>query len=127
MGFGSDFAGFDDLDANWTFLEGEENEAIALTQAVARRFIMPRGGNPWDPGYGLDLRSYISSTVLPTQAAIAISAEARKDQRVSDCIATITVSDEEWTVVIACTATTGATFSLTLLVSQVTVELLEAA
>lgn len=129
MGFGSDFSAFDDLDANLTFLEGDKNETLAFVQAIARRFITPRNGDPWDPAYGLDLRSFLSESYNASDVALMISAEARKDERVQDCKATITVAnagaaDEAWTVSIVCSATNGAVFQFTLDVSQVTVTLL---
>lgn len=130
MGFGSDFAGVDDLDANWTYLSGTENEALALKQAIARRYITPRGGNPWDPGYGLDLRSFVSDTIDPAQAEPMIINEALKDERIQDCTAVINVvpnpSGDTWEITIHCTATDGLTFDLVLGVSQVSVELLNA-
>lgn len=129
MGFGSDFSAFTDLDANLTFLEGDEQEAVALTQAVARRFITPRGGDPWDPAYGLDLRSFLSDSYNADEVALMISAEARKDERVQDCAVEIEVTevdgDEAWEIDVNCTASTGAVFAFTLSVSQVSVTLLK--
>lgn len=124
MSFGSDFSGFDDIDPLWTFLEGATQEATALAQAVARRFICTRGGLFYDPSYGLDLRLFISSTFSPAQVEEQIAAEARKDERITDCVATVTVLGETWEVQIKCTASTGATFDFTLSVSRVTVSLL---
>ncbi len=84
---------------------------------------MPRGGNPWDPAYGYDLRALLGSTTSPDDAAIAISAEARKDERVADCVADITVIGELWEVAIRCDSAAGP-FTLTLEVSSVTVQLI---
>ncbi len=124
MAYGSDFAGVTDLDARWTFLEGEKDEALAFVQAVARRYVTPRAGNPWDAAYGLDLRSFVSDTASPAFVQQAINAEARKDERVSDCSSTIVVSGDSWTVQIRCTSSTGATYAFTLAVSKVSVTLL---
>lgn len=128
MSFGSDFSGIDDIDQFWTFLEGEEAEVTACIQAVARRYMVPRGGNPWDNGYGYDLRLLVGSSADPAIAETQISAEARKEERIAECIAKVTVSGptsgETWTIVIKCTMDNGLTFTLTLAVTAVTVVLL---
>ncbi len=124
MGFGSDINGFDDLDPRLLFLEEDVDEVTALIQAVARRYITPRGGLFYDPSYGLDLRQFISGTFSPAQMEALIAAEARKEERVTDCTATVTVAGDVFSVEIRCTASTGATFDFTLNVSQVTVTLL---
>jgi hypothetical protein len=127
--FGSDFAAVEDFDANLTFLEGDAGEARALSQALARRLSTPRGGNPFDPAYGLDIRGFIADIVSAEDAEAQIENECRKDERVDDVTCTITVSGEGtdaiWTVNILCTATVGKTFNLTLEVSAVTVSLLK--
>lgn len=127
MSLGSDFSGFDDLDPRLTFLEGDANEITACAQAVARRFITPRGGLFYDQSYGLDLRAFLSDTANPDLVAKQICAEARKEQRVTDCAASITVNGDTWTVVINPSIDTGRSFTLTLAVSAVTVELLTVA
>lgn len=124
MGFGSDFSGFDDLDPRLLFLEGDADEVTSLIQAVARRYITPRGGLFYDPSYGLDLRQFISSSFSPAQMEALIAAEARKEERVTDCVATVTVSGDTFEVEIRCTASLGGTFDFTLSVSQVSVSLL---
>lgn len=125
MGYGSDFAGIEDIDANWTFLEGDKPEQTALIQAVARRFVTPRGGNPWDQGYGYDLRLLVGSSIEPSIAETQISQEARKDERIAECRATVVAVGEKWTVVIRCTPEDGDVFSLTLEVTKVTVSLIK--
>ena len=120
--FGTDFAGFDDVDPNWTF---ETNELRVLAYAVARRFITPRGGLFYDDSYGYDLRNLIADTVDEATAQQMIEAEATKDERVTDCQATITASGTNaWTVSIACTADDGQPFYFTLSVSAVSVSLI---
>lgn len=124
MGFGSDFSGVDDLDPLLTFLEGDADEVTSLIQAVARRYITPRGGLFYDPSYGLDLRLFVASTYSPAQIEALAAAEARKEERVADCSATATLIGEALTLQIRCTSNTGATFDFTLNVSKVTVTLL---
>lgn len=124
MGFGSDFSGVEDLDANLTFLSGDQPEALALAQAVARRITTPRGGLFYRQSYGDDIRNYISDTANAGIVAQQVSAEIRKDERISACDTQITAVGETWMMVIGCTASTGATFTLTIAVSAVTVTLL---
>lgn len=130
--FGSDFAGIDDLDANWTFLQNSVTtpnvETLACAQALARRFVTPFGGLPGDNNYGDDLTNLLSSGTPPSVAEAGIEAECRKDERVDDCTASITVSGdqnaEEWTIQISCTSDVGDVFELTIAVNSVTVQLL---
>ncbi len=124
MGFGSDFSAVDDLDPLLTFLEGDTDDVTALIQAVARRYITPRGGLFYDPAYGLDLRLFVGSTYSPAQIESLTAAEARKEERVSDCSVTATPIGETLKIEIRCTSNTGATFDFTLEVSKVTVTLL---
>jgi hypothetical protein len=125
--FGTDFAGVEDIDANWTFL-GDGNSIVALTHALARRYMTPRGGLFYDQSYGLDLRSFISETYNPSTVETMIAAEARKDERVDDATATIAVTghgpEKTWRVSIVGQTTSGEAFSLVLAVSSVTVALL---
>jgi phage baseplate assembly protein W len=127
--FGSDFSAVEDFDANWTFLEGDAGEALALTQALARRLSTPRGGLFYDPAYGLDIRGFIADSVSPADAAAQIENECRKDERVDDAKCTITASGEGastvWTVDIRCAATTGKVYNMTLEVSRLSVTLLK--
>ncbi len=121
MSYGTDFDAFDDITRDWAIA----TETHGVAQAVARRYITPRGGNPWDPAYGYSLVLLVSSSASPANAEIDIAAEARKDERVAQCVVSITVIGDSWEVLINCTLLDGGTFSLTLLVSKLTVELLK--
>ncbi len=123
--FGSDFAGWEDLDQRLTVLEGESDELTAVAQSLARRLSTPRGGLFYDPNYGYDLRSLVGDTMEPSNAAMAIEAECRKDERVKKVKAEITVVGDSWTIAITGTAKNGEAFALTLGVSQVTITLLK--
>lgn len=130
MTFGSDFDGVDSIDANWSFLDGEANDTKAFVQAIARRYLTPRGGLFYRPDYGFDLRTLVSDNVDPSLAEAMIAVEALGDERVADCRASIVASGPNngrtWQITIVVTAKTGATYTLTLSVSAVTVELLKA-
>jgi hypothetical protein len=131
--FGSDFAGVDDIDAGWTFLENStvtpNAETLAFIQAIARRFTTPLGGLFTDPNYGCDLRNFLASGISGTDAQVQIEAEARKDERVSEATAQIDASGppnaQVWTILVTIYANSGATFSFTLSVDSVTVALLD--
>lgn len=130
MGFGTDFSGVDEIDANWAFLEGEANEVTAFVQAIARRYLTPRGGLFYDQSYGFDIRTLVGDNIEPSLAEAMIATEALGDERVADCQASVTASGplngQTWQIKIVVTAKTGATYALTLAVSAVTVELLKA-
>jgi hypothetical protein len=124
MGYGSDFNCFEDFTPSIAFLEGVVPERLALAQALARRYITPRGGLFYDPSYGLDLRKFVSETYRPGDVEAMISAEGRKDERVANVVARITVAGETWTIIVNVTTVQGDSFPLTLSVTSVTVELL---
>jgi hypothetical protein len=102
--YGSDFSGIDDLDAFMSVLEGGDNETVALMQALARRVTTQRYALFYAPTYGTDVRTYLADIEDPTVVAGALGIECRKDPRVADARATITVTgsgaDTVWTVAI---------------------------
>lgn len=130
MDYGSDFSGTEDIDALWSFYETTTQKITALTQAIARRFVTPRGGLFYDQSYGLDLRSFVSDTAEPASVEAMIAAEARKDDRVDDCKASIVATgglgNQSWNVQINCISNSGEPFALTLAVSAVSVSLITA-
>lgn len=125
MSLGSDISGVEDLDPNLTFLEGEEEEKLAFTQAIARRFVTPQGGLWYKPTYGLDLRSFLADTIRPEIVEAAISAQARLDERCVNCSATITVQEDgNWKVDIFPVTEDGQEYQFTFLVTTEKVSLL---
>jgi hypothetical protein len=128
--YGSDFSGIDDLDAFMSVLEGGDNETVALMQALARRVTTQRYALFYAPTYGTDVRTYLADIEDPTVVAGALGIECRKDPRVADARATITVTgsgaDTVWTVAIVVTPQEGPTFTLTLEIGSVSVEVLNA-
>jgi phage baseplate assembly protein W len=123
MTYGSDFAGVDDIDFNLTFREGEDQEIIALEEAVARHYETPRGGVWYAPDYGMDLRSFIADAIDLDIAQALIAAEARKDERVASSSCTITVrEDAAWVVDISFEGSQDDEFTLTFLVTTENVQ-----
>jgi hypothetical protein len=128
MSFGSDFSAIDDIDQTWSVLRGDRGERRALAQAIARRFVTPRGGLFYDESYGLDLREFVSDGGAdPSLVEPMIEAEARRDERVVDCMARISVvgaTINEWRVRINPRAIDGQSYPFTLLVTGLTVAML---
>ena len=59
LGLGTDWAIDSDLEERIRLVSGRENLGLAIT----RRLSTPRGGLFYDPGYGLDLRLWLSADV----------------------------------------------------------------
>ena len=123
---GTDIACVDDLDPAFTVTSG----TLALSQAIARRLITPRGALFYDEDYGLDLRAYLNAGIsqgsgFEFRLAAQIEAECLKDERVEtiDAQVSFDVANEKLVAKLKGVASTGP-FRLTLLVSSVTVELL---
>jgi hypothetical protein len=82
--YGSDLSCVQDLDPRCIVVTGRR----LLAEAVARRWITPRGGLIDDPNYGTDVTAYINDDVKPRDLATlasAMSQEAEKDERVNSC------------------------------------------
>lgn len=91
MAYGSDFRGVDDIDFGLSAVDGRE----ALIEAIARRYLSPRGGHRYARDYGLDLRNYLADTAPLAVAQSAIAAEARKDERIRTASAVITDTEPQ--------------------------------
>lgn len=123
---GTDISCVDDLDPAFTVTSG----TLALSQAIARRLITPRGSLFYDEDYGLDLRAYLNAGIsqgsgFAFRLAAQIEAECLKDERVEtiDAEVAFDIANEKLVAKLKGVASTGP-FRLTLLVSSVTVELL---
>lgn len=120
--FGSDFAGIDDIDDQWSF---ETDETKALQQGLGRRYICSQGGLWYDKSYGFNVKQLVAEIVDPTLAQRGIDAEGKKDERVLSLQSSITPGEGGSTIVdISGTGNTGAPFALTLGVSGTSVSLL---
>lgn len=124
---GTDISCVEGLDPAFTVVSG----TTALSQAIARRLITPRGSLFYDEDYGLDLRAYLNADIATAtsfgyQLGAQIEAECLKDERVATVAASVTYDaiTEKLTARIIGTASTSETFRLTLSISSVTVELL---
>lgn len=123
---GTDISCVDDLAPSFATVSG----TLALSQAIARRLITPRGGLFYDEDYGIDLRAYLNAgiargTGFAFRLGAQIEAECLKDERVETVAAAVTFDDanEKLTVALNGVASTGP-FRLTLSVTSLTVELL---
>jgi len=120
--YGSDFSAIDDFDAHMTLLDADD--PLVVAQSLARRLQTQRYALFYDPTLGTDLRSYIADIQEASIVAGAIGIECRKDERVSDAKATIATVGETWTIQIEATLQSGVTFTMTVSVDDLTVELL---
>jgi hypothetical protein len=72
-------------------------------QAVARRFVTPRGRLPWAPDDGFDIRRLLLDAVSPEQIPTyerLIAQEAERDERVLAAQATLTFANDTLTVLL---------------------------
>ncbi len=87
-GLGTDVSTFPDLDRGFSLITGRR----AVAEAVARRWITPRGSLPWAPGVGEDVRQYLSARVDgPRLRALeaALQAQAEGEERVASAAVTV--------------------------------------
>lgn len=117
--FGSDISTFPDLDPAFALRTGPH----VVAEAVARRFITPRGSLFWDPAFGFDTRALLNDAIpasqLPTIAS-QLETEAMKDERVLGANVSVTQNFQQQTIAIKCelTLATGP-FAFTLTIGQV--------
>jgi hypothetical protein len=122
--YGSDFSAVEDVDPYLTFLDGALLP-LALTEALARKFDVPRGGLFYDPAYGLSLSQFLLDSIDTQIAEQAIVGEALKDERVASCKALITVQpDGGWKIQINPKDEAGKEYELVFLAGPSKVSLL---
>lgn len=118
--FGSDVSTYPDLDPSFALRTGPH----VVAEAVARRFITPRGGGLfYDLAYGFDTRALLNDAIPATQLAVIASqceTEAAKDERVKSATVSVTQNLLLQSLAIKCelTLATGP-FVFTLTISQV--------
>ncbi len=122
--FGVDVSCVSDIDPAFALVRGR----TALAQALARRFITPRGGLHYDGTYGYDLRSHLNAPLEPGDEFIiasAVESQCVLDERVRSASAAVIyfAATETLRVQIAIVDDEGP-FELVLGVSAVTVEIL---
>lgn len=103
------------------------SERTALVQAIVRRFQTRRGTLVDDPDYGLDLTGWVGKRTDQPQLFAwqqALQAEARKDQRVRSARARMITTPSGGLRFTLTLETAEGPFSLTLEVSEVSVDLL---
>lgn len=112
--YGEDLGGIEDLDFGLHSVTGR----LGVAQALARRLVTPAGALPYDPEYGLDLRSYINAgfVIAPGDLADAVAAEVLKDERVLAATARVVFAQQALSVFLRVDLGTGP-FNLTLQVS----------
>jgi len=103
------------------------SERTALVQAIVRRFQTARGSLVDDPDYGFDLTGWVGKGADTAQLFAwqqALQAEARKDQRVRSARARLSTTPSGGLRFTLALETAEGPFSLTVEVSEVSVQLL---
>lgn len=112
------------IDERFSLVEGRQ----ALIEAIARRLETPRGGLFDDPTYGLGVTAWVGKRADRAQLFAwgqALAAEARKDDRVRQAKATVSVApDGKLRFVLSITPLEGRTFDLSGLIGDLALELL---
>lgn len=121
--FGSDIACVFELDPGFRETTGNQ----MLGEAIARRWITPRGGILLDPNYGFDLNDYLDADVTAQDIARiqnSLEVEALKDQRIIN--ATVQVSILNGNLVVNASLTTAnGPFTLVVSVNNLNTTLLQ--
>jgi hypothetical protein len=118
--FGTDISCVTDLDPSLSVVSGRR----LLAEAIARRWITVPGGLFYDAEYGGGLLLYLSGEMQSVDAIGAqLENEALKDERVLGAQVTVTFGGETLRVRALLSDAQGP-FPFTLLVSQLSVELL---
>ena len=125
--YGNDIGFSLDLDPLFLLASGP----VIVAQALARRFETPRGSLFYDPEYGMDLREFLNESLADSDLLViqtAVAAEARRDERVNSCSATVTLDrlSQTLTVKLALVLSTGP-FTLVMTVDSASVKLAEVA
>jgi hypothetical protein len=118
--YGLDILVFTDLDDSMTPV----GDSRVLSEAIARRFLTPRGHLAFHPDYGLDLRGYLNDSIdddflLTLKADMEM--EANQDERVESAKATVSYDEATKTLTakVELESAVGP-FSFTLEVSELT-------
>lgn len=126
--FGVDVVTYPSLDPSFRLLQGIQ----VLAERLYRRFTTPKNFLTFQPGDGLDLRSFLSKAMTnrEVQALKAqVEKEARKDQQVDDATATVVFnqSAESLTIALSVEPSDESSFTLTMGVTALDVTLLSVA
>lgn len=100
-----------------------------LAEAIARRYITPRGRLIGAPNYGEDLTQYLNDDLTAGETArieSVAASQAREEERVLAATVKITLADDVMIVKVYLEDAEGP-FTLTLSVTNVTVEILKIA
>jgi hypothetical protein len=123
--FGLDVSCLPDLDPSFTLISGFR----VVAEAIARRFITPKGTLLRDPNYGFDVRSILNEKFTPANLFLwrrLMIAQAELDERVLSTDITLTLGTDNRSLRIhAAIVTAQGPFTMVLDVGHVRVELLQ--
>ena len=122
-GLGIDLDCLEDLQPDLRTTSGR----TMLAQALVRRIITPRGTLIGDEEYGTDITEMVNDDMSAGDIAAlnsAVEAEWQKDERVLDASVTSVLSRQGILTIVGVITDQKGPFSLTLAVSQLTIDLL---
>jgi phage baseplate assembly protein W len=123
--YGLDVSTFPGLDVAFKAITGQR----AIAEAVARRWVTPRGSLVYDPDYGEDVRGLLNARIDgPRLRALeaALTAQALADERISGAVVQLAVTGSGPTVALrasASLASSAGPFRLVLTVTQLALDL----
>lgn len=122
--FGIDVMCLPDLDGTFTLV----SDGRVLCEAVARRLMTPRGSLPFHPDYGFDVRSYLNESMSADDVyrfKSSVERECEADERVASADASVSFEANSSRLRLSVIVTTASgEYRFTLLVTQLTTELL---
>lgn len=121
--FGTDLSCVDDIASDGRVVSGFR----VVAEAIARRWLCPRGRLIGYPNYGYDLTQFVNADLDARdldELQSGAAAEAEKDERVERCVVTATLQDDGTLEVVGAVTTAQGPFQLVVAVSSVTLTLL---
>ncbi len=123
--YGLDVSTFPGLDVAFKLITGQR----AIAEAVARRWVTPRGSLAYDPDYGEDVRGYLSARIDAARLRAleaSLTAQALADERVSGAVVQLAVTGSGPALSLRASASltsSAGPFRLVLTVSQLALDL----
>lgn len=125
--FGTDVLCFPDLDGTFTVV----GDGRVLSEALARRLSTPRGSLPFYPDYGFDVRAFLNESMSADDIyrfKAGVERECEADERVLSADASVSFEANASRLRLSVIVTTASgEYRFTLLVTQLTAELLQEA
>jgi hypothetical protein len=119
--YGSDISGIDDVDSELSFVDGLR----AFAEALCRRLGSVPGTLEDDPTHGYDLTLLVGDVIDPSEEESKIVEQMFYDDRTAAATAQVTQLQSSLEVKIFVEASGGETFTMTLAVTALRVEMID--